>query len=542
MEHDELAQHLESLQRESCYRVDAILKESPVEITQRVYFVGNGAESGPYIRKFIKQGFGMGSAYESIYKAQQDGFRFKYLPDILECYMRDDKLVVVMECVRGETLQEAVYERDPSLELATEVFPKLCDAVGELHSEFNPPIIHRDLKPSNIILTGQGLVLIDFGISREYHEGAEADTTHFGTREFAPPEQFGFSQTTVKSDIYSLGMVLYFCLTEEIPNAQARNQGFRNPKIPEDLRLVIERAVALDPAMRFGSAEELKRAFLAAADKSVDSQRTGSQASQADAGKGGRKGGKAKVFAVAAAIIIACIALVIGLLQGSKTVSTDQQGISASSASSASAAGDSHDDESMRQADSLDSPSGSSSGSSSDSATTVAAESLAADIKIQAPPRNGFDPTTNEIVKVAGVEFQIPRYFMANTSESGGFHYYYAEMGTSVAMIMTGETPLDESTSRADFEAQKDDYLSGIMEADGMEEVTASVDCELAGLSTRIVTITGTVKGLTTSSKAAYFFEPDSHTVGVIILGQTDNAQFDYASDFAKTIASAKRA
>ena len=115
-------------------------------------------------------------------------------------------------------------------------------------------------------------------------------------------------------------------------------------------------------------------------------------------------------------------------------------------------------------------------------------------------------------------------------------------MGTSVAMIMTGETPLDESTSRAEFEAQKDDYLSGIMDADGLEEVTASVDCELAGLSTRIVTITGTVKGLTTSSKAAYFFEPDSHTVGVIILGQTDNAQFDYASDFAKTIASAKRA
>lgn len=265
MENDELAQHLESLQRESCYRVDAVLKESPVEVTQRVFFVGaNGAESGPYIRKFIMRDVGMGAVYERLFEAQREGRRFKYLPDILECYARNDRLVVVMEHVTGETLQEVVYRNDPSLDLAIDVFPRLCDAVSELHDEFDPPIIHRDLKPSNIVLAGRSLALIDFGISREYHEGAQSDTTHFGTREFAPPEQFGFGQTTVRSDVYSLGMVLYFCLTETIPDSATRERGFADPRVPEPVRQVIVQATALDPAARFGHASALKTAFLSA--------------------------------------------------------------------------------------------------------------------------------------------------------------------------------------------------------------------------------------------------------------------------------------
>jgi len=98
MKHDELAQYLDSLKREDCYRVDEVLKESAHETTQRVFFVGeNGAENGPYIRKFIQQGSGLGSAYQRVYEAQRDGHRFKYIPDILECYARDGQLVVVVE-------------------------------------------------------------------------------------------------------------------------------------------------------------------------------------------------------------------------------------------------------------------------------------------------------------------------------------------------------------------------------------------------------------------------------------------------------------
>ena len=539
MEHDELAQHLESLQRESCYRVDAILKQSSVEVTQRVFFEGeNGAEAGPYIRKFIKRGVGIGAAYERLFEAQRRGRRFKYIPDMLECYTRDDELVVVMELVRGKTLQEVVYERDPSTQLTRETFPMLCDAVSELHREFDPPIIHRDLKPSNIILTGEGLALIDFGISREYNETAEVDTMHFGTREFAPPEQYGFGQTGTYSDIYSLGMVLYFCLTEEIPNAQARKQGFRNPKIPECLRTVIEKAVALDPTMRFGSANELKRAFLAAADENVDQSATHVQVDRVIAGKSGRKGGTAKILAIVAAIAVVCLSLMLSLSLCARTTSTSQQSVDSSqSSASVSSSNDANQDDGVTM---QAGESSSLSITSSNGSENAAVESLAADIDNQATPKNGFDPATNVTVQVAGVEFQIPRYFMANTSESGKFRYYFAERGSSVAMLMTNETFIDEAAGRAEFDALKDEYLSGLMTGDGLEEVTASTDCELAGLSARIVTITGTIKGVTMFAKAAYFFNPDSHAVGIVMFGQTTNAQFDYSRDFAKVVTSAK--
>lgn len=533
MEHDELAQHLESLQRESCYRVDAVLKQSSVEVTQRVFFEGeNGAETGPYIRKFIKRDAGIGAAYERLFSAQQRGRRFKYIPDMLECYTRGDALVVVMELVRGKTLQDVVYERDPSTQLAREIFPMLCDAVGELHREFDPPIIHRDLKPSNIILTGEGLALIDFGISREYDEAAEADTTHFGTREFAPPEQYGFGQTGTYSDIYSLGMVLYFCLTEEIPNAQTRKQGFRNPKIPEGLRLVIEKAVALDPAMRFGNVDELKCAFLSAADESPNRKQAHPQKTRARAGKRGQTGGIAKVLAIAAAVVVLCLALVVGLSLCSPALSTSQQPASPSQSSAAAAS-----DAPTQHAE----ESGVAASSSSDGSEGTAVESLAADIDNRAAPKNGFDPATNATVQVAGVEFQIPSYFMGNTSESGKYRYYFAETGSTVAMLMTGEIVINVNGGRAEFEAAKDDFLVGLMESDSFDEVTSSTDYELAGLSARVVTITGSIKNVPISTKAAFFFNPDSHIVGLIMFGQTDNAQFDYSRDFARVITSARR-
>ena len=83
------------------------------------------------------------------------------------------------------------------------------------------PVIHRDLKPSNIIVSGanytpdtgmtfSSLVIIDLGIARVWREGADADTVKFGTRPYAPPEQYGFGQTSVRSDVYALGACCSF--------------------------------------------------------------------------------------------------------------------------------------------------------------------------------------------------------------------------------------------------------------------------------------------------------------------------------------------
>lgn len=265
MQNDELAEQLDALQREECYRVDSVLKESAAEVTQRVYFMGaNGAEQGPFVRKYIEGSCGLGAAYERIFAAQRQGRRFRFVPRIFDCYRLGEKLVVVMEFVDGETLADAVYRRDPSLELAREVFPLLCDAVSELHEAFDPPLIHRDLKPSNIMVSPGGVTIIDFGIARAYRDDGEADTARFGTRAYAPPEQFGYAQTSVRSDVYALGMLLYYCLAEKTPDARLVQGGFAEACVPAALRPVLVRATAFDPRERYASARELKEAFLEA--------------------------------------------------------------------------------------------------------------------------------------------------------------------------------------------------------------------------------------------------------------------------------------
>ena len=205
---DELAEHLDSLARDGCYRVDACSSAAPPKPPSACTSWRDGSEQGPYVRKYL-EGEGLGAAYERIWKAQRAGRRFLHLPSVLECYTVGERRIVVMEHVRGETLAEAVYRRDPSVALAREVFPPLCDAVSELHEGFDPPLIHRDLKPSNVMLAPGGLALIDFGIAPSFNEGAETDTRHLGTRAYAPPEQFGFGQTDERSDVYAWG----FCST-----------------------------------------------------------------------------------------------------------------------------------------------------------------------------------------------------------------------------------------------------------------------------------------------------------------------------------------
>ncbi len=227
---------------------------------------GEGQEL--FIRKYIQAESGLGRVYELLYRAQKAGQEFSYLPRIYECYHLRNQLVVIMEFIRGETLQEKVHRSGPSAQLAFKVFPELCAAVQELHEGFDPPIIHRDLKPTNIILSWDRLTLIDFGIARVYQSHLVSDTSHFGTREYAPPEQFGYGQTDVRSDIYALGMLLYFCLTGRTGNSEIRQNKFADACLPEPLRLVIEKATAFDPEGRYTSVAALQAAFMEAAKQS----------------------------------------------------------------------------------------------------------------------------------------------------------------------------------------------------------------------------------------------------------------------------------
>ena len=125
-----------------------------------------------------------------------------------------------------------------------------------LHSQ-SPPVIHRDLKPQNIILSDAGVVkLIDFGIARVYDASAKRDTVFYGTQEFAPPEQYGFSQTDCRADLFSLGIVMGYMLTQQT-NVEAAAKEIRNRRLSH----IYRKCTDFSPQKRYASAMELKAAL-----------------------------------------------------------------------------------------------------------------------------------------------------------------------------------------------------------------------------------------------------------------------------------------
>ena len=277
-ERDELGAYLAAVARDDCYRVVrplgavARMGAGPSvagqagTITELVQFEGaNGATLGPFVRKRIDLALGVGTAYQELYEAQCSGARFAHVPRIVECYKTGRGLVVVSEFIPGKTLDAFVNEAGPSIELSLSVVPAVCASVAELHKAFDPPVVHRDLKPANIIVSegpsGLSATLIDFGIARRYREGAAADTVRFGTRSYAPPEQYGFGQTSVRSDIYALGMIALFCITGEEAHGQPSAESLAHAGVTGPYADAILQATSFDPGRRFASAEAFCTAF-----------------------------------------------------------------------------------------------------------------------------------------------------------------------------------------------------------------------------------------------------------------------------------------
>lgn len=247
------------------FRVDALLKDGEHERTERVYWTKSGTDQGPFIRKIIKLDSGLGGAYEDVFAAQNSGAVFRHLPHIFDCRRDGDSLVVIMEYLSGRTLEDEVRNAENRRDLVCRLFPQICDAATELHESLDKPVIHRDIKPSNIMVTWDNVYLIDLGIARSFSEEATADTRQFGTRSYAPPEQFGYKQTDVRSDVYALGMLLYFMLTGETPDPTLAATGFTDCNVPSSLKKVLSKATEFDPANRYRSAAELRDAFVKAA-------------------------------------------------------------------------------------------------------------------------------------------------------------------------------------------------------------------------------------------------------------------------------------
>jgi serine/threonine protein kinase/Tfp pilus assembly protein PilF len=161
-----------------------------------------------------------------------------------------------MEHVDGETLAAWCDARDLDIAERLRIFQRVLDAVGFAHARH---VIHRDLKPSNILVTKQGEVrLLDFGVARLLQEEV-ADkrslTRAFGralTPEYASPELLRGQPVDLRSDIYSLGIVLYELLTGVRPGqARVGTDVTRAMAMPAALREVLDTAMAQSPADRF---------------------------------------------------------------------------------------------------------------------------------------------------------------------------------------------------------------------------------------------------------------------------------------------------
>ena len=160
-----------------------------------------------------------------------------HLPQIFEVVLDQDDTIVVEEYIQGQTLEQMIVGGLTfSFEEIVNILIQLCRALDEIHSR---GIIHRDIKPSNIMIHGDHVLLIDFDAARLYHRSShKKDTVYIGTEGYAAPEQYGFSQTDSRSDIYALGVVLKELLGEN------QTQG---------LSPIIRKCTAFDPENRYDS-------------------------------------------------------------------------------------------------------------------------------------------------------------------------------------------------------------------------------------------------------------------------------------------------
>lgn len=177
--------------------------------------------------------------------------KHKNMPEILEVAEFEDKVIALEEYIDGVTLLDLINENPYKENQVKKLVRELCDILSFLHS-FN--IIHRDIKPENIMIESdtQTLKLIDFDSARVYKKFYTKDTEYLGTVGYAAPEQYGDTQSDMRTDIYAVGVLMNEMLT-----------GKRSmiPTYKGKLSETIEKCIQISPDKRFQTAEELKRSL-----------------------------------------------------------------------------------------------------------------------------------------------------------------------------------------------------------------------------------------------------------------------------------------
>jgi TolB-like protein/tRNA A-37 threonylcarbamoyl transferase component Bud32/Tfp pilus assembly protein PilF len=241
----------------------------------------------------------------------------------------DDLLFYVMPYVEGETLRQRL-KRETHLPIddAIEIAGEVADALGYAHAR---GIVHRDIKPENILLESGHAVVADFGIARAVDAAGGEQLTEtgvsIGTPTYMSPEQAGAdAEPDARSDQYALGCVLFEMLAGQPPFTGASAGSVvrqhvavepppvsaLRPAVPAAVAATVKKALAKDPADRFGDLEGFRQA-LHGSEVGSGAVETGARASRLSAHRG------RNVAVVAALVVVAAVTVVKLVRRGGNT-------------------------------------------------------------------------------------------------------------------------------------------------------------------------------------------------------------------------------
>ena len=206
-------------------------------------------------------------------------------PNIVEMYdvgEDDGQYYIVMEYVDGKTLKQVLKQRGHlSVSEVVDIMLQVTDGMAHAHDAY---IIHRDIKPQNIMMLSNGMIKItDFGVATALNSTQLTQTNSvMGTVHYLPPEQASGKGSTIKSDIYSMGIMMYELLAGFVPykGDSAVEIALKHlkeplpsvrktyPEIPQSIENVIIKATAKNPKNRYKDAREMHEDIKTAMDES----------------------------------------------------------------------------------------------------------------------------------------------------------------------------------------------------------------------------------------------------------------------------------